>query len=238
MSELKQEADLSSAGAKGRKSLGRSLRLRAMALGLPECEKPTGALAGPSAPMLCSSGSPRQRLARPVARTRVAPPLASCPRRRSASCATWSATACGSYGHTRPPRSHSPSARGLTRDWGDKAAAIAIYAKQAKDESLQKLVMRIRARRGRHVARSGAPSTRSTQRRLNGGTVSPARKLEHPRVSVGCPYTSPIRGHRVRRRPPGSPRFFTHAMGCDGVGNALNVNRTLEVGGSTPIGST
>jgi len=27
-------------------------------------------------------------------------------------------------------------------------------------------------------------------------------------------------------------------MGCDGVGNALNVNRTLEVGGSTPLGST
>ena len=81
-------------------------------------------------------------------------------------------------------------------------------------------------------------STRSTQRRLNGGRVSSARKLEHPRVSVGCPYTDPIHGHRVRQRPPGSPRFLTHAMGCDGVGNALNVNRTLEVGGSTPLGST
>src|SRR5262245_33580864 len=65
-----------------------------------------------------------------------------------------------------------------------------------------------------------------------------ARILAHPRVSVGCPYTSPIRGHRVRQRPAGSPRFLTHAMGCDGVGNALNVNRTLEVGGSTPLGST
>ncbi len=62
--------------------------------------------------------------------------------------------------------------------------------------------------------------------------------LAHPRVSVGCPYTGPIRGHRVRQRPPRSPRFFTHAMGRDGVGNALNVNRTLEVGGSTPLGST
>jgi hypothetical protein len=64
-----------------------------------------------------------------------------------------------------------------------------------------------------------------------------ARILAHPRVSVGCPYTSPIRGHRVRQRPAGSPRFLTHAMGCDGVGNALNVNRTLEVGGSTLLGS-
>jgi hypothetical protein len=79
---------------------------------------------------------------------------------------------------------------------------------------------------------------RSTQRRLNGGTVSPARKLENPRVSVGCPYTDPIHGHRVRQRPPGSLRFLTHAMGRDGVGNAWNVNRTLEVGGSTPLGST
>src|SRR4030095_15939539 len=65
-----------------------------------------------------------------------------------------------------------------------------------------------------------------------------ARILAHPRVSVGCPYTGPIRGHRVRQRPPGSPRFFTHAMGCDGVGGAWKVNRTLEVGGSTPLGST
>src|SRR5262249_42187881 len=80
--------------------------------------------------------------------------------------------------------------------------------------------------------------TRSTQRRLDGGTVSPARKLEYPRVSVGCPYTGLIRGHRVRQRPPGSLRFFTHVMGRDGVGNALKVNRTLEVGGSTPLGST
>jgi len=28
-----------------------------------------------------------------------------------------------------------------------------------------------------------------------------ARILAHPRVSVACPYTSPIRGHRVRQRP-------------------------------------
>jgi hypothetical protein len=48
-------------------------------------------------------------------------------------------------------------------------------------------------------------STRSTQRRLNGGTVGHARKLEHPRVSVGCPYTGPIRSHRVRRGPPVTP---------------------------------
>src|SRR5262245_44538118 len=45
-------------------------------------------------------------------------------------------------------------------------------------------------------------------------------------------------GNRVRQRPPGSLRFFTHAMGRDGVGNAWKVNRTLEVGGSTPLGST
>src|SRR5262249_22366402 len=81
-------------------------------------------------------------------------------------------------------------------------------------------------------------STRSTQRRLNGGRVSSARKPEHPRVSVGCPYRDLIHGHRVRQRPPGSLRFFTHAMGRDGVGNAWKVNRTLEVGGSTPLGST
>src|SRR5262245_60252138 len=81
-------------------------------------------------------------------------------------------------------------------------------------------------------------NSRSTQRRLNGATVSHARKLDNLRVSVGCPYTGPIRGHRVRQRPPGSLRFFTHAMGHDGVGNAWKVNRTLEVGGSTPLGST
>src|SRR5262245_38193363 len=45
-------------------------------------------------------------------------------------------------------------------------------------------------------------------------------------------------GPRVRHRPPGSLRFFTHAMGRDSVGNAWKVNRTLEVGGSTPLGST
>src|SRR5262249_17845898 len=62
--------------------------------------------------------------------------------------------------------------------------------------------------------------------------------LAHPRMSVGCPYTGPIRGHRVRQRSPGSLRFFTHVIGRDGVGNAWKVNRTLEVGGSTPLGST
>jgi hypothetical protein len=65
-----------------------------------------------------------------------------------------------------------------------------------------------------------------------------ARILAHPRVSVGCPYTGPIRGHRVRQRPPGSLRFFTHAMGCDGVGNAWKVNGIQEVGSSTLLGST
>src|SRR5262249_9803953 len=64
-----------------------------------------------------------------------------------------------------------------------------------------------------------------------GGT---ARMLAHPWVSVGCPYTYPIHGHRVRQRPPGSLRFFTHAMGRDGVGNAWKVNRTLAGCGKTP----
>src|SRR5262249_10827267 len=65
-----------------------------------------------------------------------------------------------------------------------------------------------------------------------------ARIRAHPRVSVGCPYTGAICAHRVRQRPPGSLRFFTHAMGRGGGDNAWKVNRTLWVGGSPPLRST
>ena len=47
----------------------------------------------------------------------------------------------------RPPRPRSPSARGSTRkDWADKAQALASYAKQARNETLHKMAVRIQAR--------------------------------------------------------------------------------------------
>ena len=95
-----------------------------------------------------------------------------------------------------------------------------------------------RARRPLPFVTARLGTSGSSNRAVHLVVDAAARILAHPRVFVGCPYTSPIRGHRVRQRPAGSPRFLTHAMGCDGVGNALNVNRTLEVGGSTPLGST
>jgi hypothetical protein len=145
-------------------------------------------------------------------------------------------------GHRRPQRRP-----------GDRQAPHDDLRRGSRPPAVQQPVRRVLAvRRPRADPRALRPRLRSPGATTTSIVTARAARLDravhlvdaaatilaHPRVSVGCPYTGPIRGHRVRQRPPRSPRFFTHAMGRDGVGNALNVNRTLEVGGSTPLGST